>query len=62
MYLDQSKYFDRIDHAYPALVLEVPGLGPNFRRCIIVMHSNMKSFNQMNGFFSKSFRIEHSVS
>lgn len=61
VHLDQSKTFDRLNHEYLVVVLEVTCLGPNFRNWITAMYSGIESTVRMNSFFSKLFEIERLV-
>jgi len=55
--LDQEKAFDRVNWRYRDAVLQRFGFGPNFLRWISVIHTNISSSVQINGFLSPSFII-----
>ena len=59
--LDQEKAFDRVNHSFLQRVLEKFNFGPNFRRWVKVIYSDISSVVINNGWLSASFSLERGV-
>ena len=59
--LDQEKAFNRVNHSFLQRVLEKFNFGPNFRRWVKVIYSDISSVVINNGWLSASFSLERGV-
>ena len=59
--LDQKKAFDRVEHKWLMKVLDYFGFGPDFKKWITVLYTNLKSSVIINGHISEEFDYERGV-
>ena len=59
--LDQEKAFDRVNHAFLQRVLDRFNFGPDFRRWVSVVYTDITSSVLNNGWLSKPFHIQRGV-
>ena len=59
--IDQYKAFDRVDHDYIFDVLHKFGFGPNFRKWVKILYTDIYSCIKHNGFISESLPIQRGV-
>ncbi len=59
--IDQMKAFDRVDWNFLFKTLERFNLGPNFVSWVRLAYTKISSKIKVNGFLSKSFRLERGV-
>ena len=59
--LDQQKAFDRVDWGYLMQVLENFGFGPNFRKWVQIIYTDISSAVLCNGNISQTFSLTRGV-
>ena len=59
--LDQAKAFDRVSHDFLFQLLDKYNFGPDFKRWIKVIYTDIHSQVLVNGFFTESFPVRRSV-
>ena len=59
--LDQEKAFDRVNHNFLQRVLEKFNFGPDFRRWVRVIYTDISSLVINNGWLSSPFPLQRGV-
>ena len=59
--LDQSKAFDRVDHAFLEAVLSAAGFGVDFRTWIRLLYASLGVIVEVNGVRSEPFTLTRSI-